>query len=184
MACQCYLNFVATPSNETCPRTGLCTNALDVVQVTRSRVLILILANSLRFEKENFALKLFSYFREANYDPVMSKETLKSVPLVLLNLEMSSLTTLKLEMDLGHTPTMVFFWKLHIPQWYGNILGNTNSPMVFETMGQSANCRLEMTFDCWQNWPSARGNRQVLVFETFFIPPQIFSRRQLLQQLS
>merc|ERR1712156_61427 len=38
--------------------------------------------------------------------------------------------------------------------------GNTSSPMVFETMGQSANCRLEMTFDCWQNWPSARGNRQ------------------------
>ena len=71
--------------------------------------LILILANSLRFEKESFASKLFSYFREANYDPVMSKETLKSVPLVLLKLEISSLTLLKSEMDSGHTPTMVFF---------------------------------------------------------------------------
>ena len=54
MACQCYLNFVATPSTaaETCPRTGVCTNALDVAQVTRSGVVILILANSLRFEKK------------------------------------------------------------------------------------------------------------------------------------
>ena len=76
MACQCYLNFVATPSNETCPRTGVCTNALDVAQVTRSGVLILIvLAKSLRFEKDNFASRLFSSFREANYHPVMSRET-------------------------------------------------------------------------------------------------------------
>ena len=112
MACQCYLNFVATPSTaaETCPRTGVCTNALDVVQVSRSGVLTLIvLATSLRLEKENFASRLFSSFREANYHPVMSKEALRSVPLVLLKLEISSLTLLKSEMDSGHTPTMVFF---------------------------------------------------------------------------
>ena len=35
MACQCYLNFVAVDATAaSCPRTGVCTHALDLKQVT------------------------------------------------------------------------------------------------------------------------------------------------------
>ena len=35
MACQCYLNFVASNATAApCPRTGVCTHALDIAQVT------------------------------------------------------------------------------------------------------------------------------------------------------
>ena len=42
-------------------------------------------------------------------------------------------------------------------------LGNTTSPMLFEMGSDSSGvkCQLELTFDCWQDWPTARDNRQV-----------------------
>jgi len=113
MACQCYLNFVATPSNETCPRTGVCTNALDVAQGGQLPPC---------YEQGDVKICPFSF---AKFGDVVFDYT---------------------QVGNGFGPY--------------TYNGNTNSPMVFETMGQSANCRLEMTFDCWQNWPSARGNRQ------------------------
>ena len=92
-----------------------------------------------------------------------------------------------MEMDLVHTPTMVFkfrqfqSFKQQLDVKMNQFQGNTTSPMLFEMGSQATGviCQLEMTFDCWQDWPMARDNRQV----TFLAPTCPHSTKTLLAKL-
>ena len=119
--------------------------------------------SSISFE----SLIMLFFLRQVLYRHVMSRVAQKSAPLVWQKLETPSLTMFPPpeEMDLGQTPTTVIncftisinsqrSLKVH------HLLGNTTSPMLFETV-TGVTCKLEMTFDCWQDWPIARDNRQV-----------------------
>ena len=51
MACQCYLNFVATQAAvDSCPRTGVCTHALEYAQVSRIKKRLIFWHFSLKGE--------------------------------------------------------------------------------------------------------------------------------------
>jgi len=125
MACQCYLNFVATNATAaSCPRTGVCTHALQLKQEGTLPPC---------YEQGNTKICPFSYAK------------------------------------IGDT---VFDWNGNGngfgPHTYH---GNTTSPMLFEMGSQATGviCQLEMTFDCWQDWPMARDNRQASTLATVII---------------
>ena len=122
MACQCYLNFVATQAAvDSCPRTGVCTHALEYAQVSRIKKRLIFWHFSLKGEGRHsswvqFPLKLcrflsdYAFFlRQVLYRHAMSRVTQKSARLVSQKLETPSLTMFPPpeEMDLGQTPTTV-----------------------------------------------------------------------------
>ena len=115
MACQCYLNFVATQAAvDSCPRTGVCTHALEYAQVSRIKERLITLA----WKEKDDTLPQFNllwksdyafFLRQVLYRHVMSRVTQKSARLVSQKLETPSLTMFPPpeEMDLGQTPTTV-----------------------------------------------------------------------------
>jgi len=125
MACQCYLNFVATDATAaSCPRTGVCTHALDLKEEGTLPPC---------FEQGNTKICPFSYAK------------------------------------IGDS---VFDWTSEGNGFGPNTYnGNTTSPMLFEMGSDSSGvkCQVELTFDCWQDWPTARDNRQASTLATVIL---------------
>ena len=207
MACQCYLNFVAADATAaSCPKTGVCTHALDLKQV-----ILLDIGQDFRYWiwmlglipwKITLIAKIPVFRTKSGHfrDSLWLKRShfmfyIKSDSFFLL-------------LSGGHFATMLWagqhqnlplqlckdwrhrFWldfrrkwirAKHL-QWFlknysisfnspigtynmktNQSLGNTTSPMLFEMGSDSTGvkCQLELTFDCWEDWPTARDNRQV-----------------------
>jgi len=124
MACQCYLNFVASNATAAaCPRTGVCTHALQIAQ-------------------------------EGSLPPCYEQNNAKICPFSFAKI--------------GDT---VFDFVSSGGNGFGpnTYNGNTTSPMIFETVTTGVTCQLEMTFDCWQDWPTARDNRQAATLATVIV---------------